>query len=48
MEGTGSFGAGLRFLADYGLTVIEVKIPIRTATCNLPLPLMLRTGAKGR
>ena len=28
MEGTGSFGAGLlRFLADYGLTVIEVDRP---------------------
>ena len=31
MEGTGSFGAGLlRFLADYGLTVIEVDRPDRT------------------
>jgi hypothetical protein len=30
MEGTGSFGAGLlRFLADYGLTVIEVDRPDR-------------------
>ncbi len=32
MEGTGSFGAGLlRFLADYGLTVIEVDRPDRSA-----------------
>jgi transposase len=31
-EGTGSFGAGLlRFLADYGLTVIEVDRPDRSA-----------------
>jgi transposase len=31
MEGTGSFGAGLlRFLADYGLTVIEVDRPDRS------------------
>jgi transposase len=30
MEGTGSFGAGLlRFLADYGLAVIEVDRPDR-------------------
>jgi transposase len=30
MEGTGSFGAGLlRFLAGYGLTVIEVDRPDR-------------------
>ena len=30
MEGTGSFGAGLlRFLADYGLTVVEVDCPDR-------------------
>lgn len=30
MEGTGSFGAGLlRFLADYGLTVVEVDRPDR-------------------
>jgi transposase len=30
MEGTGSFGAGLlRFLADYGLTVIEAGRPDR-------------------
>jgi hypothetical protein len=29
MEGTGSFGAGLRFLADYGLSVIEVDRPDR-------------------
>jgi transposase len=30
MEGTGSFGAGLlRFLADYGLTLIEVDRPDR-------------------
>jgi len=30
MEGTGSFGAGLlRFLADYGLTVVEVYRPDR-------------------
>ena len=33
MEGTGSFGAGLlRFLADYGLTVIEVDRPDRSGT----------------
>lgn len=32
MEGTGSFGAGLlRFLADYGLAVIEVDRPDRSA-----------------
>jgi transposase len=32
MEGTGSFGAGLlRFLADYGLTVVEVDRPDRSA-----------------
>jgi transposase len=32
MEGTGSFGAGLlRFLADYGLTVVEVGRPDRAA-----------------
>lgn len=32
MEGTGSFGAGvLRFPADYGLTVIEVDRPDRSA-----------------
>jgi transposase len=32
MEGTGSFGAGLlRFLADYGPTVIEVDRPDRSA-----------------
>lgn len=31
MEGTGSFGAGLlRFLTDYGLTVIEVDRPDRS------------------
>jgi transposase len=31
MEGTGSFGAGLlRFLADYGLTVVEVDRPDRS------------------
>jgi len=32
MEGTGSFGAGLlRFLADYGLAVIEVDRPDRSS-----------------
>jgi len=32
MEGTGSFGAGLlRFLAEYGLTVVEVDRPDRSA-----------------
>jgi transposase len=32
MEGTGHFGAGLlRFLADYGLTVVEVDRPDRAA-----------------
>jgi transposase len=32
MEGTGSFGAGLlRFLADYGLAVIDVDRPDRSA-----------------
>ena len=31
-EGTGSYGAGLlRFLADYGLTMIEVDRPDRAA-----------------
>jgi transposase len=31
MEGTGSFGAGLlRFLTDYGLTVVEVDRPDRS------------------
>ena len=35
MEGTGSFGAGLlRFLADYGLTVIEVDRPDRAGRCR--------------
>ena len=35
MEGTGSFGAGLlRFLADYGLTVIEVDRPDRAGRRN--------------
>jgi transposase len=36
MEGTGSFGAGpLRFLADYGLTVIEIDRPDRSSRrCN--------------
>ncbi len=36
MEGTGSFGAGLlRFLADYGLAVIEVDRPDRAGRhCN--------------
>jgi transposase len=35
MEGTGSFGAGLlRFLADYGLAVIEVDRPDRAARCR--------------
>jgi transposase len=32
MEGTGHFGAGLlRFLSDYGLTVVEVDRPDRSA-----------------
>jgi transposase len=32
MEGTGHFGAGLlRFLADYGLVVVEVDRPDRSA-----------------
>ena len=30
MEGTGSFGGLLRFLADYGLTVVEVDRPDRS------------------
>ena len=39
MEGTGSFGAGLlRFLADYGLTVIDVNRPDRAVRRRRPVP----------
>jgi hypothetical protein len=44
MEGIGSFGAGLlRFLADYGLAVIEVDRPTGQggAATASPIPLML-------
>ena len=38
-EGTGSFGAGLlRFLADYGLTVIEVDRPDRAGAAATASP----------
>jgi hypothetical protein len=40
MEGTGSFGAGLlRFLADYGLTVVEVDRPTGPPAAAMASPI---------
>jgi transposase len=40
MEGTGIFGAGLlRFLADYGLTVIEIDAPTARAAAATASPI---------